>query len=95
MKAHILQAVANPPKMIWAPFVPGIFNILMTMFFTMFGVVMFQMNPLIGIVSLPFTHSIIIAIGKHEPHLSNMLMSLGRTRGSKNPYRSRGAKFAP
>ena len=95
MKAHILQAVANPPKMFWAPFVPGIFNILMCMFLTMFIVIMFHKSPLWGIVILPFSHSLIVVAGQREPHLSNMLMSLGKNHGSKNPYRVRGAKFGP
>lgn len=96
MREPILKAVAMPPKMFWAPFVPAAANfaIQCPLMFIALGV--WDTNPLVFIPSVVIGHLFLIVYGAREPHLSNMMRTYGPfASGSKNPYKSKGTKLAP
>ncbi|MBO6289250.1 MAG: hypothetical protein IJ738_02000 [Alphaproteobacteria bacterium] len=96
MREDILKAVAQPPKFLFAPFVPALVNlgIQFPVLFIAIGVA--NMNPLFFIFSILLSHAAITAYGIKEPHMSTMLQAYGQTRKvSKNLYSVKGNKFAP
>ena len=96
MREDILRAVAQPPKFLFAPFVPALVNlgIQFPVLFIAIGVA--NMNPLFFIFSILLSHAAITAYGIKEPHMSTMLQAYGQTRKvSKNLYSVKGNKFAP
>ena len=96
MREPILKAVAMPPRLFWAPFLPAIANLGMQfpLMFVAMGVL--QANPLYFIVTIVIFHLSIAIYGAREPHLSNMMQSYGKMAGgSKNVYKSKGSKLAP
>ena len=96
MREDILKAVTQPPKFLFAPFVPALVNlgIQFPVLFIAIGVA--NMNPLFFIFSILLSHAAITAYGIKEPHMSTMLQAYGQTRKvSKNLYSVKGNKFAP
>ena len=95
MREPILKAVAMPPKLFWAPFLPAAAN-LAIQFPLMFLGLAANLNPLFFVVSIVFVHVFICIYGSREPHLSNMMKSYGpMSKASVNMYKSKGKKFAP
>lgn len=96
MREMVLKAVANPPKILWGPFLPVLMNIgvqfpLMFMFIGLFDI-----NPIFFLTSIAVVHVVIISLGVKEPHLSTMLQSYGQTyKPTSNLYKVKGGKFAP
>lgn len=96
MKEPILKAVANPPKILWAPFLPSMLNIGMQFPFMFMAIGMFNMNPLIFMISIVAGHLVCIAWGAKEPHLSAMVQAWGQAnKTSTNLYKEKGNKFEP
>ena len=96
MREMILKAVANPPKILWGPFLPTLLNlgIQFPLMFMCMGV--FNMNPLIFIVTIVAAHGVIVLWGGKEPHISSMIQAFGQCRRiSNNLYKEKGNKFAP
>ena len=96
MREMILKAVANPPKILWGPFLPTLLNlgIQFPLMFMCMGV--FKMNPLIFIVTIVAAHGVIVLRGGKEPHISSMIQAFGQCRRiSNNLYKEKGNKFAP
>ena len=55
-----------------------------------------NINPLMFIVSILIAHASVVAAGVREPHLSAMIQAFGQTNMvSKNLYAEKGNKFAP
>ncbi|MBE6444307.1 MAG: hypothetical protein E7020_06570 [Alphaproteobacteria bacterium] len=96
MREIILKAVANPPKILWGPFLPVLLNLgvqfpIMFMFMGTFNV-----NPLWFMSSLVVGHLICIALGVRDPHISAMIQAYGQAaKKSNNLYKEKGNKFAP
>ena len=96
MREVILKAVANPPKILWGPFLPVMVNLgvqfpIMFMFMGTFDV-----NPLWFMVSLVIGHIASVALGVKEPHISAMIQAYGQSaKKSNNLYKVKGNKFAP
>ncbi len=96
MREVILKAVANPPKILWGPFLPVLVNLgiqfpLMFMFMGVFGI-----NPLWFMVSLLVGHVAAVISGGKEPHISSMIQAYGPTsKKTNNLYPVKGNKFAP
>ena len=64
--------------------------------FMFMGIGLWDINPLIFIVSVVVGHLIVVALGAKDPHLSGMLQAFGTTNlSSKNLYRVKGNKFEP
>ncbi|MBE6445390.1 MAG: hypothetical protein E7019_05015 [Alphaproteobacteria bacterium] len=96
MREVILKAVANPPKILWGPFLPTILNmgIQFPIMFMFIGTV--DANPLIFMVSIIIGHIVSIALGAKEPHISAMIQAYGQSaKSSTNLYKVKGNKFAP
>lgn len=96
MREPILKAVANPPKILWGPFLPTLLNLGLQfpMMFICIGV--FDFNPLLFVMSIVGIHCIIILWGAKEPHISSMIQAFGQThRVTNNLYKEKGNKFAP
>ncbi len=96
MREIILKAVANPPKILWGPFLPVLLNLgvqfpIMFMFMGTFNV-----NPLWFMSSLVVGHLICIVLGVRDPHISAMIQAYGQAaKKSNNLYKEKGNKFAP
>lgn len=96
MKENIYKAVANPPKILWGPFLPVILNLgvqfpLMFMFIGAFDI-----NPIMFMATVILGHVGIVAAGVREPHISNMMQAYGQCyKPTNNLYKVKGSKFAP
>ncbi len=96
MREMILKAVANPPKILWGPFLPVLLNLGLQFPFMFMAIGLFDMNPIFFLLSILIVHIIIISLGLKEPHLSTMLQAYGQTyRRTTNLYKVKGTKFAP
>lgn len=96
MKELILKAVANPPKILWGPFLPTLLNIGLQFPFMFMFLGLFDMNPLFFMVSIIIGHVCVVAAGAKEPHLSAMIQAFGKSnKVSTNLYKEKGNKFAP
>ena len=96
MRDMILKAVAQPPKIFWGPVLPVVLNLGLQfpMMFMAMGI--WNINPLMFIVSILVAHASVVAAGVKEPHLSAMIQAFGQTNMvSKNLYAEKGNKFAP
>lgn len=96
MREIILKAVANPPKILWGPFLPVLLNmgIQFPLMFMFMGIV--QANPLWFMVSLLLGHVFVVLLGAREPHISTMIQAFGPTsKKTTNLYSVKGNKFAP
>lgn len=96
MKEPILKAVANPPKILWGPFLLVILNMgvqfpLMFMFIGGFNI-----NPIFFMASIVGGHFASMALGAKDQHIGNMLQAYGSTyKATHNLYRVKGNKFGP
>lgn len=96
MREMILKAVANPPKILWGPFLPVLLNMGVQAPFMFITIALFNVNPLIFLTSVVLVHTGIIFVGAREPHISSMIQAFGQTRRvSRNLYKDKGNKFAP
>lgn len=96
MREPILKAVAMPPRIFWAPFLPAIINLAIQFPFMFMGMGIFEMNPLIFVFPIIIVHVLLIIAGVREPHLSSMVRAYGpMAGGSKNIYKCKGTKLAP
>ncbi len=96
MREPILKAVAMPPKIFWAPFVPAVVNFSMQMGIMVMCLAVFNTNPLWFILPLGIGHLIIAGYAWNEPHMSRMMMTYGpMSSPTKNIYPVKGHKLAP
>ncbi len=96
MREMILKAVANPPKILWGPFLPTMLNLGIQFPFMFMCLGIFQTNPLIFMITIVLGHAFVIYLGNKEPHISSMMQAFGQTRRiSNNLYKEKGNKFAP
>lgn len=96
MKEPILKAVANPPKILWGPFLLVILNFgvqfpLMFMFIGGFNI-----NPIFFMASIIGGHIAAVAAGARDQHIGNMLQAFGQSfKPTTNLYPVKGSKFEP
>lgn len=96
MREMILKAVANPPKILWGPFLPVILNIGLQFPMMFMSIGIFDMNPIFFMFSIVVVHIFVIMAGLKEPHLSTMIQAYGQTyKQTTNLYKVKGMKFAP
>lgn len=96
MREEILKAVAQPPKVLWAPMVPAIINLGIQFPFMFIGIGIADVNPLYFVTCILLSHIALVAAGAKEPHLSTMMQGYGQTYiNTKNLYNVEGSKFAP
>ncbi len=96
MKDVILKAVANPPKLFWGPVLPTALNAGLQIPFMFMAIGIWNVNPLVFIISIITGHLIVIALGAKDPHLSGMIQAFGQTNlVSQNLYKEKGNKFEP
>ena len=96
MREMILKAVANPPKILWGPFLPTLLNLGLQfpIMFMCMGV--WGANPLYFIATIGLGHLFVIYLGTKDPHISTMIQAYGQGRVlSNNLYKCKGNKFAP
>ena len=96
MREGILKAVANPPRILWGPFLPVMINfgVQFPIMFMFMGT--WDINPLWFMISIVVGHIVSVAIGVKEPHISAMIQAYGQTaKKSNNLYKEKGNKFAP
>lgn len=96
MREVILKAVANPPKILWGPFLPVMMNlgIQFPLLFMLVGTA--NVSPLLPLCSIIIAHTICVFIGAKEPHISGMILAAGQTsKNTTNLYKVKGKKFAP
>ena len=96
MRDMILKAVANPPKLFWAPVIPAAINAGLQLPFMFMAMGIWQLNPLVFIATIVLGHVFVVALGAKDPHLSSMLQAFGLTNVSTiNVYPVKGRKFEP
>ncbi len=96
MREMILKAVANPPKILWGPFLPTLLNIGLQFPIMFMFIGLGDVNPLFFVVSIILVHGVIVMAGAKEPHLSTMIQAFGQTnRATTNLYKVKGKKFEP
>lgn len=96
MRDYILKAVAQPPKFLFAPFVPSVINLGIQFPMLFMGIGVADINPLAFVVSIVLAHGALVIAGIKEPHLSTMLQAFGQTyKRSTNLYEVKGNKFEP
>ena len=96
MRDIILKAVANPPKLFWGPVLPTALNAGIQIPFRFMGIGIWQVNPLIFIVTIVLGHLVVVALGTKDPHISGMLQAFGQTNVvPQNLYKVKGHKFEP
>lgn len=96
MREELLKAVAQPPKVLWAPMLPAILNmgVQFPLMFMAMGVG--DVNPMFFVATILAGHMALIFAGLKEPHLSRMLQSYGQSYiKTTNLYPVRGSKFEP
>ena len=94
MRVPVLKTVANPPKLLFAPFMLGLANFA-TQVPLMAMSLAFGTNPLWFMITIAIGHIIMIILGSKDPHLAKILISSGKFRKSVNIYRCKGNKLAP
>lgn len=96
MREEILKAVAQPPKILWAPMVPAIINLGIQFPMLFMGIGVADINPLFFIMSIIFSHIALVFAGIREPHLSTMMQAYGQTyKATVNLYSVSGSKYEP
>lgn len=96
MREPLLKAVAMPPKLFWAPFLPSCANLAIQFPIMFIAMGLFNANPILFIPPIIFVHVFLVVYGAREAHLSNMMQTYGpMAGGSKNIYKSKGTKLAP
>lgn len=96
MRDMILKAVANPPKLFWGPVLPTAINAGLQIPFMFMSVGIWQVNPLIFIITIVLGHLVVVALGTKDPHLSGMIQAFGNTNiVTTNLYKVKGRKFEP
>jgi len=96
MHEVILKAVANPPKILWGPFLPTLLNMGLQFPFMFIFVGAFDINPLMFMITIVLGHAFCIALGTKEPHISAMIQAYGQAnKTSTNLYKQKGNKFEP
>ncbi|MDD7313237.1 MAG: hypothetical protein PUH03_02645 [bacterium] len=96
MREIILKAVANPPRILWGPFLPVMVNlgIQFPLMFMFLGT--WDINPIWFMASIVLGHIFCIALGAKEPHASTMIQAFGQVaQKTNNLYKVKGNKFAP
>lgn len=97
MREPIYKAVCVPFRLFWAPAKVAGANMAVQFSLMLMWTVITGNSIMPFIISVPLAHMMIAIWGKREPHLSNILVSWGRSgaRSTKNIYSSAGTKFAP
>lgn len=91
-----MKAVANPPKILWGPFLPVLLNLGLQfpLMFILIG--LYGINPLFSMTSIVLGHAFCVSLGVKEPHISAMIQAFGQTNiNTTNLYKGKGKKFAP
>ena len=96
MRDMVLKAVAQPPKIFWGPVLPVVLNmgLQFPMMFMAMGI--WNINPLMFIITILIGHGIVVLAGAKDPHLSAMIQAFGQAnKVSTNLYSDKGNKFEP
>ncbi|MBR3502410.1 MAG: hypothetical protein IKO06_05850 [Alphaproteobacteria bacterium] len=96
MREDILKAVAQPPKILWAPMIPAIINLGVQFPMMFIGIGIADVNPLFFVTLIIMSHVALVFAGLKEPHLSTMMQGYGQTyMKTINLYAVQGNKFEP
>lgn len=67
MREMILKAVANPPKILWGPFLPTLLNIGIQFPIMFMFIGLGDVNPLLFVFSIVLVHGAVVLAGTKEP----------------------------
>ena len=97
MPERVMRAVANPPTIFWAPYLPAAINMGFHAMLMVYGWALFKVSPLTCIVSLLLCHGFIAGQGARQPHLSTLMICWARTLlPTRNLPRRKGIRrYAP
>lgn len=96
MREPILKAVANPPKILWGPFLPTLLNLGLQFPMMFVAIGAFDVNPIFFIVTIVLGHAFVVLMGAKDPHISTMIQAFGQTNiVTNNLYKVKGKKFEP
>lgn len=95
MRVPVLKTVANPPKLLLAPFMLGIGNFVVQAALLVISLG-FDVNPLLFLATIAIGHILMIILGSKDQHLAKILVSSGKfSKKSLNIYKCKGNKLAP
>lgn len=80
MRTMVLRVVAEPPQIFWAPVLPAAGNVLFNVFLMLFGIVLYNVNPIPFFITAIVGHALIAGYAVREPHLSTLIAAWMETR---------------
>lgn len=94
MRTLVLRVVAEPPQIFWAPMLPAAGNVLLNTTLMLFGITMFEVNPIPFFATMIAGHFVIAGFAVRDPHLSTLVNAWMVTRQrTTNLIKCRGNKY--
>jgi hypothetical protein len=94
MRTMVLRVVAEPQMMFWAPVVPAAGNLSLNVILMMFGIVLFDLNPLPFFGSTLAGHLFIVAYAARDPHLTTLIKAWSAAKDkTANIVKVKGNKY--
>lgn len=94
MRSMVLRVVAEPQQMFWAPVAPAGGNLILNFTLMMFGIVLFDLNPLPFFATAFAGHLFIAAYAARDPHLTTLLQAWNvANRKTVNLLKVKGNKY--
>ncbi|MTJ79742.1 MAG: hypothetical protein F8N37_01785 [Telmatospirillum sp.] len=94
MRTMVLRVIAEPPQIFWAPLLPAAVNVLFNFSAMMFGIIIFNVNPMPFFVTTVLGHAVIAGYAVREPHLSTLMAAwMEARRKTVNLTPVRGNKY--
>lgn len=95
MSARVSRAVAEPPAITWAPLPLVGVNCLLWAMTTFFGLVFYNLSPLIPLSCLVACHAVLAGWGAREPHLASILTAAAaHLQPTRSPVQRKGRHYA-
>ena len=96
MRTLVLRVVAEPPQVFWAPLMPAAGNVLINITAMLFGIMLFNVNPLPCFASLLVGHVLIAGYAARDPHISGLISAwMVSRRKTVNLLPVTGNKYVP
>jgi hypothetical protein len=90
----VLRVLAEPPQIFWAPVLPAAGNVLLNVTVMLFGIIIYNVNPIPFFITALIGHGFIAGFAVREPHLSNLMTAWIETRRkTANLVGAKGNKY--
>jgi hypothetical protein len=96
MKTLVLRVIAEPAQIFWAPVALAGGNVLINICAMLFGIMLFDFNPLPFFVTTIVGHGLIAGWAARDPHLTTLLAAwMVSRRKTVNLLATKGNKYVP